>query len=172
MRPKFDFRSADLPVLVAGIVILTGVMAWFRVQAAEQTELVSTRITLATLQQALNQYESHFKRPPPLQGRKPALQQFLLDYQRAVYQRAFTYVNRTGQRVDQPDVLTFIRPGDAVRGTVHLPNGKSICGLVNVTDGFGRSIRYIPTQMISWRAPCFASVPPGTSRPSQWIYSR
>jgi hypothetical protein len=167
MRTNFQFRSSDIPILIAGAVILIGVMAWFKVQAAAKSELITTRITLATLQEGLMEYQHDFHHLPPMRGHGTNLHQFLVDYQIA----RMSCPNATSA-VLGPDITHFIRPQEIVRGTIHLPNGRSFPGVVNVKDGFGGSIRYLPTQTITWRAPCFASVPPGATGHQNWIFSR
>jgi hypothetical protein len=167
MRTNFQFRSSDIPVVLAGAVILIGVLAWFKVQAAAKRDLITTRITLATLQEGLMEYQHDFHHMPPLHGHGTALHQFLVDYQIARMTRPYQTPS-----VTDPNIMHYIRPGEVVRGTIHLPDGRSFRGVVNVKDGFGSSIRYLPTQTITWRAPCFASVPPGAANPQGWIYSR
>lgn len=166
MRTNIEFRISDLPIVVAGAVILIGVLAWFKVQAATKGDLITTRITLATLQQGLMEYQDAFHHLPPVHGHGTALHRFLVDYQIA------RLSGRPGRFMREPNITRFIRPGNAVFGIIHLPNGRSFRGVVNVKDGFGNSIRYLPTQTITWRAPCFASTPPGAVNSRGWIFSR
>ncbi len=167
MRNQFKFRASDIPVAVAGAVILIGVLAWFKAQAATKNDLITTRITLATLQEGLMEYQHDFHHMPPVHGHETALHQFLVDYQIARLTR-----KNQGSSATDPDVMDFIRPGNVVRGIIHLSDGRSFRGIVNVKDGFGGNIHYLPTQTVTWRAPCFASVPPGAAGRRGWIYSR
>ncbi len=167
MRTSLEFRASDLPVIIAGLVILIGVLAWFKVQAATKRDLITTRITLATLQQGLLEYQDEFHHLPPLHGSGSDLHQFLVDYQIA---RLSDHHHDRFMR--EPNITRFIRPANLVCGVIHLPNGRTFRGVVNVKDGFGNSIRYLPTQTITWRAPCFASTPPGAVNSRDWIFSR
>lgn len=167
MKTKFEFRSSDLPVVIAGLVILIGVFAWFKVQSATKRDLITTRITLATLQQGLLEYQDEFNHLPPLHGSGSPLHQFLVDYQIARLSD-----HHADNFMREPNITHFIRPANMVLGTIRLPDGRTFRGLVNVKDGFGNSIRYLPTQAITWRAPCFASVPPGAVNSRDWIFSR
>ena len=167
MKTNLEFRLSDLPVIIAGFVILIGVLAWFKVQAATKRDLITTRITLATLQQGLLEYQDEFQQLPPLHGRGSDLQQFLADYQ--IARLSDHHLDRF---MHEPNIIRFIRPANLVHGIIHLPNGRTFRGVVNVKDGFGDSIRYLPTQVVTWRAPCFASVPPGAVNNRDWIFSR
>ncbi len=165
-RPTLKFRSSDMPVLIAGLFILTGMICWIHNQTAASRALTITRINLFTLQGCLRQYEIAGLPAPKIQPGKPAMYSFL-----AAYQRACAAQNSTGQWSFRGNPLADLEKATLVKGWIPMPMGGRMWGIVMVKDGFGHPIEYLQSTRSTWRAPCFAARLPSVAGKVITLYS-
>ncbi len=165
-RPTLKFRSSDLPIVIAGLFILTGMICWIHNQTAASRAITITRINLFTLQGCLRQYEIAGLPAPEIYPGKPAIYSFLVGYQ-----RAFAHQNAMGQWRMNGDPLADLEKTTLVKGWIPMPMGGHMWGIVMVKDGFGHPIKYLQSIRSTWRAPCFAARLPSSAGKVITLYS-
>ncbi len=159
-------KTSDLPILAAGLVIFFGVACWFHLRNEDSRRLVVTRITMATLQSALRQYERIADQAPRAIAGHPSIYGFL-----AAYQRQFARRDTAGHWKISHNDLIYLRRSVVQHGWISMSGGGRYYGVVNVKDGFGHPIHYFSNARQNWRAPCFTSRLPAIVGKTQWIYS-
>ncbi|HTV48931.1 MAG TPA: hypothetical protein VMG59_10860 [Phycisphaerae bacterium] len=149
----FKINLGELPIIAAGLVLLLGVLFWYRAQNIQTASLNSTHQTLAALQAALVQYEQTAGGYPAISAGETQMRSFLEDYQ-----RLFTYRAPNGQWQLRFCALIYVNPAAAVKGWITMPDGSRYYGLVGVNDGFGNPIQYVTKGYFNQMVPCFVSV--------------
>ena len=156
---KFELpssKSGDWPLLIAAGIFFIGIVGWLHYRNTTAEATAETHFTLSTLQQALAEYESVVGTAPVIAPGKPSMHCFLTEYQ-----RAFAYKTFDGRWHNNLYVLRALRTDATVFGSIRMPDGQQMRGLVAVKDGFHKPIHYIVNRNISWRAPCFVSIGSG-----------
>src|SRR5271170_2670888 len=114
---KFDLR--ELPVMAAGLILLLGVLFWYRGQNLQTASLNSTHQVLAALQAALVQYEQSTGGYPPVCTHESKMRSFL-----EAYQRVFTSRDQNGQWQLRFCALIYVSPEAVVKGWINMPGGS------------------------------------------------
>ena len=130
-----SIKASDLPILAAGLVIFLGVACWFHLRNEDSRRLVVTRITLATLQSALRQYERIADHAPRTIAGHTGIYGFLV-----AYQRQFARRDTAGHWKISHDNLIYLRRSVVQRGWISMPGGGRYYAVVAVKDGFGRPV--------------------------------
>jgi hypothetical protein len=153
----FRIGLKEIPIIAASLVILLGVLFWYRAQNAQNAAINSTNITLAALQTALVQYEQTTGALPPSSACEPKIRSFL-----DAYQRIFVARNQEGQWELRFCALIYLDPTAAVKGWITMPDGSRYYGVVGANDGCGLPIKYLPNGDIHHAESCFAAdIPTG-----------
>ncbi|MGC8624289.1 MAG: hypothetical protein ACP5VQ_03365 [Phycisphaerae bacterium] len=166
MKNRIHIKRSDLPIIAAGIVIVIGVLFWGHTEQKRTNAMTNTRITLASLQVALGQYQQFGGRIPKLLKGHPSIYSFLIAYQQFYARR-----NAAGQWQNSPHLLIYLRPELTAMGWIPMPQGGKMRGIVLVRDGFGHLIHFLNNPVKNRHAPCFAVKLPMEAGKSKWIYS-
>jgi hypothetical protein len=166
MGKRIAISRSELPIVAAAFIIVIGVIFWSHAEQKRTNAMTNTRITLASLQVAFQQYQQ-FGGPMPkrIKGHS-SIYSFLV-----AYQRFYASHNAAGQWQDNPHLLIYLRRELTSMGSIPMPHGTFMRGLVSVRDGFGHRIHFLNSLTKNIHAPCFAVHLPMQSGKSKWIYS-
>ncbi|MGC8540050.1 MAG: hypothetical protein ACP5QA_05395 [Phycisphaerae bacterium] len=166
MVKRMGIHRSELPVILAAVIIIIGVISWSHTEQKRTDAMTNTRITLASLQVAFQQYQEFGGPMPKLRPGHPSIYSFL-----AAYQRFYATRNAQGHWNNSPHLLIYLRPKLTTMGWIPMPGGGKMRGIVCVRDGFGHVIHFLNNPAKNLHAPCFAVELPMQSGQRKWIYS-
>ncbi len=166
MGKRITISRSELPIIAAALVIIIGVIFWGHAEQKRTNAMTNTRITLASLQVAFQQYQQFGGPMPKLIKGHSSIYSFLV-----AYQRFYAGHNAAGQWQNNPHLLIYLRPQLTTMGWIPMPKGGKMRGLVAVRDGFGHPIHFLNNPSKNIHAPCFAVHLPMQAGKSKWIYS-
>lgn len=166
MSKHIQISRSELPIIIAGIVIVIGMVCWSHAEQKRADAMTNTRITLASLQVAFGQYQQFGGPMPKLIKGHPSIYSFL-----AAYQRFYARRGADGQWKSSPHLLIYLRPQLTTIGWISMPKSEKMRGIVAVRDGFGHLIHFLNDPAKNIHAPCFAVKLPMEAGKTKWIYS-
>lgn len=166
MAKHIQFSRSELPIVLAAVIIIVGVMCWSHSEQKRTDAMANTRITLASLQVAFQQYQEFGGPMPKMLKGHPSIYSFL-----AAYQRFYARRNAAGQWKNNPHLLIYLRPKLTSLGWISMPGGGKMRAMVAVRDGFGHLIHFLNNPVKNIHAPCFAVHLPAESGTRKWLYS-
>jgi hypothetical protein len=166
MAARIHISRSELPVVLAAVVIIIGVICWNHTQQKRTDAMTNTRITLASLQVAYQQYTAFGGPMPKVLKGHSSIYSFL-----AAYQRFYARRNADGHWENSPHLLIYLRPRLTSMGWLSMPGGGKMRAIVDVRDGFGHRIHFLNDPAKNLHAPCFAVHLPEESGQRKWIYS-
>jgi|GEM_PF-2257241 len=165
MAKRIHISRSELPIIVAGIIIVLGVICWSHTQQKRTDAMTNTRITLASLQVAFQQYREFGGPMPKLAKGHSSIYSFL-----AAYQRFYARRNSAGHWENNPHLLIYLRRELTTMGWISMPGGGKMRAMVSVRDGFGHRIHFLNDPAKNIHAPCFAVHLPMVAGKRKWIY--
>jgi hypothetical protein len=166
MSNRIQISRSELPIVIAAIVIVVGMVCWSHAEQKRTNAMTNTRITLASLQVAFGQYRQFGGTMPKFIKGHPSIYSFLVAYQQFYARRG-----ADGSWKNNPHLLIYIRPQLTTMGWIPMPKGKEMRGIVAVRDGFGDLIHFLNNPATNFHAPCFAVKLPMEAGKTKWIYS-
>ena len=166
MVKRMGINRSEVPVILAAVIIIIGVISWSHSEQKRTNAMTNTRITLASLQVAFQQYQEFGGPMPKLLAGRSSIYSFL-----AAYQQFYARRNGQGHWKNSPHLLIYLRPQLTTLGWIPMPKGGKMRGMVCVRDGFGHVIQFLNNPAKNRHAPCFAVQLPMQSGQRKWIYS-
>ncbi len=166
MVKRLGINRSELPVILAAVVIIIGVISWSHSEQKRTNAMTNTRITLASLQVAFQQYQEFGGPMPKMLAGRSSIYSFL-----AAYQQFYARRNGQGHWKNYPHLLIYLRPALTTLGWIPMPRGEKMRGMVCVRDGFGHLIHFLNNPAKNRHAPCFAVQLPMQAGLRKWIYS-
>ena len=140
MRNSRGFTLIEMLVVILVIVILIGIGLAVGEQVQASSELALTKSELKGLQGALEWYEHKTAGQVPTD-----MLAFLEGYQR-LHAYQITNGPNKGNWAPHKNFLTNLPATAVVTGTFPAPGGTgTIIGVIEILDGFGNPIQYVPT---------------------------